>query len=81
MWSSMGCSPGAPRLEGPHHLKIYVFIDIRNEGLQIILAQGPLTAYIRPCIHIYIHTYIRRYGRLVILKFVIMILSTVRIIV
>ena len=44
----MGCSLGAPRLQGTPSFFLFFIIDtglnIHNEGPQIILAQGPLKA-------------------------------------
>ena len=50
----MGCSPGAPRLEGPHHLNNSFILyrrggggggaNMHNEGPQILLPKGPLKA-------------------------------------
>ena len=47
--ASMGCGPGAPRLEGSPSSKNYFKIldtgaNIHNEGPQILLAQGPFKA-------------------------------------
>ena len=56
IWASMGCSPGAPRLEGPHHLKKYISIDTWGRTYLImgpigLLAQEPLKASIRLLSH------------------------------
>ena len=54
------------RLEGSHHLKKLFILSTRGrryvmKGPKIMLAQGPLKAQIRHCIHTYIHIYIHTF--------------------